>query len=354
MANYCFVSVEKIKTNAQLTQTYKHNYRISSPANVDQSMSHLNDEMVKLEEKDLVEAFDKKLQSLDYYKGHAFRKDGVKALELILEYSPEAAKTINQEAWKKANVEWLQKTFNNQYGNNVVSVVFHYDEGAYTGSGAIHGHAIVIPVTDDGHISAKSYIGSKQQLSDLQTSYAKAMAPFGLERGMKYSQARHQDIKAMYGALNRDLTDNPIPERGEKETGEEYIERLKKVIRDERAERHYDKSRHEKELREIKYQYKSEPEKTAYIQAIEKENRSLQEKIDHSSEMIREMGGIATVQQKVQNWDDLNYAIQHYPNDEKAEQFSVDADKMLRWARMEREEQKKRAQGKGNHTMLAQ
>lgn len=341
MANYCFVSVSKIKTKTALTQTYKHNYRIDSPDNVDQTMSYLNDEAVKLESKDFSEAFDKKIESLDYYKTHKFRKDGVRALELVLEYSPEAAKTINQEAWKKANVEWLEKTFNNQYGNNVVSVVFHYDEGAYAGTGAIHGHAIVIPVTENGHISAKEFT-SPAQLSELQTSYAKAMEPFGLERGLKYSRASHQDIKAMYGALNRDLNENPIPQRGEKEKTEDYIERLKKSIRDERAERHYDKARHAKEIKEIKYQYKSSPEKDAYIKAVENENKTLREKIDHSDEMIREMGGMAAVQQKVQNWDDLNYAIQYYPNDEEAERMSMEAERMLKWSRKEREEKERR------------
>ena len=55
MANYAFINISKLKSSAALTQTYKHNYRIESPANVDQSMSHLNDEAVKLEEKNLVE-----------------------------------------------------------------------------------------------------------------------------------------------------------------------------------------------------------------------------------------------------------------------------------------------------------
>lgn len=348
MANYCFVNVAKLKTKAELTQTYKHNYRISSPANVDPSMSHLNDEAVKLEEKNFVEAFNKKLESLDYYKTHAFRKDGVKALELVLEYSPEAAKTMDQEAWKKANIEWLKKTFNNQYGNNIVSVVYHYDEGAYAGAGAIHGHAVVIPVTENGHISAKSYIGSKHQLSELQTSYAKAMAPFGLERGLKHSQARHQDIKAMYGALNRDLNENPIPERGEKEKDAEYIDRLKTAIRTERAERHYEKAQHNKEMREVKYQYKSSPEKDSYIKAVESENKSLREKIDYSEEMVREMGGMTVVQQKVQNWDDLNYAIQNYPNEEEAVRTSENASRMLEWARREREERQKKETAKEN------
>lgn len=342
MANYCICSVAKLKSNASLMQTYKHNYRIDPPVNVDQSMSHLNDEAVKLEQKNFVEAFNQKLKSLDYYKTHAFRKDGVKALELTLEYSPEAAKTINQEAWKKANVEWLENTFNNKYGNNVISVVFHYDEGAYAGAGAIHGHAIVIPVSEEGRISAKSYIGSKQQLSDLQTSYAKAMAPFGLERGLKYSQARHQDIRAMYGALNKDLNENPIPQKGEKESPESYIERLQQSIRNERAERHYEKSMHEKEIREIKYQYKSDPEKDTYIKAIESENNKLRDKIEKTDELVREMGGMQVVQQKVQNWDDLNYAIQNYPNEQEAVQMSMEAQRMLEWSRRDREKKEER------------
>ena len=58
--------------------------------------------------------------------------------------------------------------------------------------------------------------------------------------------------------------------------------------------------------------------------------------------MIREMGGMAAVQQKVQNWDDLNYAIQYYPNDEEAERMSMEAERMLKWSRKEREEKERR------------
>ena len=341
MANYAFINISKLKSSAALTQTYKHNYRIESPANVDQSMSHLNDEAVKLEEKNLVEAFEKRKDSLEYYKTHTFRKDGVRAIELTLEYSPEAAKSINQEAWKKANVEWLEKTFNNQYGKNVVSVVFHYDEGAYAGAGAIHGHAVVIPVNDQGRISAKSFIGSKQQLSELQTSYAKAMSPFGLERGIKYSQAKHQDIRAMYGALNKDLEDKPIPERSEHESAEQYEEKLKTVIRSERAERHYENYLHQKEIKEIKNAYKSDPEKDAYIKALTAENTSLRDRSEHTEEMIREMGGMENVQKVVQNWKDLNYGIQHYPDEQVAVDTSENADRLLRWAKEEREKERK-------------
>lgn len=340
MANYAFVNISKLKSSASLVQTYKHNYRIDPPANVDVSMSHLNDEAVKLQAKDFAEAFEKKKESLEYYKTHAFRKDGVRALELTLEYSPEAARTINQEAWKQANVKWLEDTFNNRYGNNIVSVVFHYDEGAYAGAGAIHGHAVVIPVNDEGRISAKSYIGSKQQLSELQTSYAKAMEPFGLKRGIKYSQARHQDIRAMYGALNRDLNERPMPERLEHETAEQYADRLKETIRAERAERHYEEYMHQKEVREIKDSYKSDPEKDAYIHALASENESLRKQADHTSEWVRELGGQQQIQKIVQNWEDLNYGISHYPDAQIAVNASENAEKVLRWAKEEREKAK--------------
>ena len=344
MANYAFMSIRKLKTDTQLTQTYKHNYRIESPENVDTTMSYLNDEAVSLEGKTLVEAFKEKKASLDYYKDHTFRKDGVKALELTLEYSPEAAHGMDQEEWKKANIEWLERTFNNKYGNNVVSVVFHYDEGSYIGAGAIHGHAIVIPVNDEGHISAKSYMGSKDKLAELQTSYARAMEKFGLERGLKYSSAQHKTIRSMYAKLEKNVNELPIPTRGSAETAESYITRLQDHIYEERASHQYENYQYEKKIRELEYN-RTETAKDAYIASVNKENARLRDQIDAKEDLVREMGGIDIVQAKIQNWDDLNYGIQYYPNEETAVRCSEDAQKLIAYGKRQREK-KQRGQEK--------
>lgn len=89
---------------------------------------------------------------MDYYKDHKIRHDQVYAMEVVSTFSRE--EDINIEAWKKKNVEWLQKTFN-QAGdgrNNIASVVFHADE-----TGNVPCHAIVVPIAPRGRLNTKHY-----------------------------------------------------------------------------------------------------------------------------------------------------------------------------------------------------
>lgn len=348
MANYAFISVRKISSPSALAGAYKHNYRIITPANVNPELSHLNDEAVHLDAEDYNDAFDKKLKSLEYYKDHTFRKDGVRAFEITLEYSPEAAGTFDVEAWKKANVEWLQEKFNNQYGDNVVSVVFHYDEGAYEGCGAVHGHAIIIPVDNRGHICAKSYINGKYALSELQTSYAKKMEQFGLQRGIEYSRLKHEDIKAMYAKTKSELDRANVPVKYEHESDKDYAERLKQHVRETNAAHIHEVDLYKKEIREIKAQNRSETEKDSQIAWLQGKNKYLSNELEANEELIRERGGVQSVIQKAENWDLLNYAIQNHPDESLAIKASNIDSELLEWAEEEKKKNKKKELMSGN------
>ncbi|RYY20022.1 MAG: hypothetical protein EOP41_09360, partial [Sphingobacteriaceae bacterium] len=54
-----------------------------------------------------------------------------------------------------------------------------------------HIHAIVVPLTADGRLSAKELMGNKKNLSLRQDRYGEAMASFGLIRGVRESKANH-------------------------------------------------------------------------------------------------------------------------------------------------------------------
>ncbi|HDR9122895.1 TPA: plasmid recombination protein [Burkholderia vietnamiensis] len=120
------------------------------------------------------------------------RKDAVLAAEFVLTASPEffEGKTPEQvRAWADSQTEFLAQ----RYGPNFVQAVLHLDETTP------HVHAAVIPITDDGRLSMKDYIGGRQNLRNLQTDYAKAMAVHGLQRGVEHSVAEHKTIKEFYG-----------------------------------------------------------------------------------------------------------------------------------------------------------
>lgn len=123
-----------------------------------------------------------------------YRKDAVLASELILTGSPEAmaAKSPAElDAWTSENVRWLLDRF----GPNLVQVVIHLDETTP------HLHAVVVPINSDNGLSAKRFWGEAAGLSALQTDYAQAMKPHGLERGVMGSKAKHRTLRAFYGSL---------------------------------------------------------------------------------------------------------------------------------------------------------
>lgn len=225
---YCFVTTEKIKSLGTLTSKYMHNYRKVTVENADPNLEHLNEELVALpldeygKQKTYKDFFKERIESLDYYKNHKMRRDQVYAMEVVSTFSRET--DIDIEAWKKENVKWLQKTFN-QAGdgkNNIASVVSHSDE-----PGNIHCHAIVIPVAPNRRLSAKYYTDGYKAMREMQDSYAKAMKQFGLERGLEGGQAKHRDIKKYYADLNRALE---IPEVMPFETAEEFRTRCQEEL----------------------------------------------------------------------------------------------------------------------------
>ena len=173
---YCFVTTEKIKSLGTLTSKYMHNYRKVTVENADPNLEHLNEELVVLpldeygKQKTYKDFFKERIESLDYYKNHKMRRDQVYAMEVVSTFSRET--DIDIEAWKKENVKWLQKTFN-QAGdgkNNIASVVSHSDE-----PGNVHCHAIIIPVAPNGRLSAKYYTDGYKAMREMQNSYAEAM-----------------------------------------------------------------------------------------------------------------------------------------------------------------------------------
>ena len=98
------------------------------------------------------------------------------------------------EEWVKANLAFLKE----QYGaENIVRFALHMDETTP------HLHAIIIPLTKDGRLSAKEVIGNRKDLQDKQTKYANYMKPFGIERGVLGSKATHENIQDYRRRINQ-------------------------------------------------------------------------------------------------------------------------------------------------------
>lgn len=122
------------------------------------------------------------------YQGKkAIRKDAVKFLSLVLTGSHEdmvklSGDQVKFQEWQQANYEFVAREFGEA---NMMRFTLHMDEKTP------HVHAVVVPLTEDGRLSAKEIMGNKKNLSLRQDRYAEAMEPFGLIRGVRESKARH-------------------------------------------------------------------------------------------------------------------------------------------------------------------
>ena len=188
-----------------------HVERRITPANVITTLTYLNQELIELP-KDVTnrtEAIQHRLDNAGLER--KIGKNQVRALRVMLSGSPEDMKRIRQagqlDAWAKDSCGWLQKTFGKE---NVVSAVLHLDEKTP------HIHATVVPITRGERRKAKlereknaqsgkrTYrtkkdrprlcaddVMARDKLKAYQTTYAEAMAKYGLQRGIDGSEAKH-------------------------------------------------------------------------------------------------------------------------------------------------------------------
>lgn len=131
------------------------------------------------------------------------RKNGVIAYEAILSASPAffeagtpADRTQRLEEWTKAQVEWARE----RYGSHrIASMVLHEDEKTP------HVHLILLPleVKPDKRCLDKSAlhwslvgrtISGPGRFDEVQDAYSAGMARFGLARGVKGSQRKHEPV----------------------------------------------------------------------------------------------------------------------------------------------------------------
>lgn len=128
------------------------------------------------------------------------------------------------DEWCQDNIVWLQDTFGK---DNVVSAVLHLDEKTP------HIHATVVPIVTGERRKAKQEenngkkkyhkkpkdtvrlcaddVMTRENLERFQNTYAEKMQKYGLERGIKGSDARHISTPQYYRELfaqNEDLKEN--------------------------------------------------------------------------------------------------------------------------------------------------
>lgn len=174
------------------------------PDNADAGRTHLNRELVSFPEgvSNRTEAIQHRIDTAGLHR--KVGKNQTKAIRIILTGTHgQMMKIANGgrlDRWIDANLKWLRETFGNE---NLVSCVLHMDEKTP------HLHATIVPIvtgervrrkregekkyeTKSGPRLSADDVMRRTKLHEYQNSYAAAMKPFGLQRGIVGSTAKHQ------------------------------------------------------------------------------------------------------------------------------------------------------------------
>jgi hypothetical protein len=191
MTKFAILRTNKIKTNAQIATAGAHNNRDYNVRNADPNRAF---KLIAGSE-DPLKAFQDLIKKNDM----RIRSNAVRAIELVVSFSPEQKGKLDPKDWVKDNL----KFFEEKHGKEaILSAHVHMDEATP------HCHFIVCPqVLTKGKmkLNCREFLGGKAKLQKLQTDYAKAMEKHGLERGIKGSKAHHKKVSHLYGQLNRDF-----------------------------------------------------------------------------------------------------------------------------------------------------
>ena len=180
------------------------------PANADAGRTHLNRELVRFPKgvSCRTEAIQHRIDTAGLRR--KVGKNQTKAIRIILtgthEQMMKIANVGRLDNWIDANLKWLKDTFGEE---NLVSCVLHMDEKTP------HLHATIVPIVTGERIrrkreGEKKYetksgprlsaddVMRRTKLHEYQNSYAAAMKPFGLQRGIVGSTAKHQANSEYY------------------------------------------------------------------------------------------------------------------------------------------------------------
>lgn len=243
------IQINKAKGSAD-TGASDHIERKTIPKNADPTRTHLNRELVEFPDgvSDRTEAISHRIRTT------GISPDQVLAIRIVLSGTHEDMMKRHDEGrldeWCDDNLQWLRHTFGK---GNTVSAVLHMDEHTP------HIHATVVPIVTEEHRKAKkkqtedkrSYrkksdtvrlcaddVLTREKLVAYHDSYAKAMAKYGLQRGVRGSEARHttaqyyRDLKRQTGKLEANVQQLQTEQR----QAEQQLNEVKQEIKSEKLE----------------------------------------------------------------------------------------------------------------------
>ena len=251
---YISIQINKAKGSAD-TGASDHIERKTMPKNADPTRTHLNRELVEFPDgvADRTEAISHRIRTAGIKR--KITPDQVRAIRIVLSGTHEDLMKVQDEGrldeWCADNLQWLHCTFGRE---NTVSAVLHMDEHTP------HIHATVVPIvtgerrkakkkqaegkrtyrkkTDTVRLCADDVL-TREKLVAYHDSYAEAMAKYGLQRGVRGSEARHVTTAQYYRDLKRqtgELEANVQQLQTEQRQAEQQLDEVKREIKSEKLE----------------------------------------------------------------------------------------------------------------------
>lgn len=229
--------------------------RVIAP-NVDPMRTHLNRELVRMPEgiRERDDAIAARISSAGIRR--KITHDQVRAIRVMLSGTHEDMMEIEKagrlDDWCRDSMDWLYRTFGRE---NVVSAVLHMDEHTP------HIHATLVPIVTGERRKAgqkkpkeggRTYrkkanavrlcaddVLNRTRLIAYHDDYARVMVKYGLQRGVRGSEARHVSTAQYYRDLRRqtdELEEIVRQLQAEQEEAEKRLETARKEINTQKLE----------------------------------------------------------------------------------------------------------------------
>lgn len=251
---YISIQFNKAKGSAD-TGASDHIERKTIPKNADPTRTCLNRELVDFPDgvTNRTEAINHRIRTAGIKR--KITPDQVRAIRIVLSGTHEDMMKVQDEGrlneWCADNLQWLHRTFGRE---NTVSAVLHMDEHTP------HIHATVVPIVTGERRKARKKqaegkrtyrkkanavrlcaddLLTRERLVAYHDSYAKAMAKYGLQRGVRGSEARHTTTAQYYRDLKRqtgELEANVQQLQTEQRQAERQLDEVRKEIKSEKLE----------------------------------------------------------------------------------------------------------------------
>ena len=227
-----------------------HIERTIQPKNADPTRTHLNRELIQFPDgiRNRTAAIQHRLDTAGLKRKIGINQ--VQAIRIVLTGTHADLQRIEQtgrlDEWCQDNLDWLRKTYG---ADNVVSAVLHMDEETP------HIHATIVPIVQTERKKQKKEqtvkkkyrtkapaprlcadeVMSRANLIRYQDTYAEQMAIYGLQRGIKGSEAKHISTHEYYRSLiaqGEDLQANIAQLLEEQEKAREVIAEAEQAKKD--------------------------------------------------------------------------------------------------------------------------